>query len=279
MRHVIEIKDLKVSYDGTEVLNIPELRVAPAERVFVLGRSGSGKTTLSRVIKGRLAPSAGQASMLGLDPNSASTQLRRELQRRVAMIDQQFFLVPRMTVIANVLSGALARVSPWKSMIGWYPVHEWDKAEAILKEVELDGFGGRRVETLSGGQRQRVAIARALAQEAEIIVADEPISNLDPELAEDALRLLIDCAVRRGVTLIVNLHQPALARRFATRIIGLTEGKIAYDNTAEAFTTADAETVYRVNGKAMEEVEDFERKPEEAVADTDRHSVLRLLRR
>jgi phosphonate transport system ATP-binding protein len=160
------------------------------------------------------------------------------------MIDQEFFLVPRLNVIDNVLHGCLGRVPPLQSLFGWYPPAEWEKAESILDEVELQGFGRRRVERLSGGQRQRAAIARALMQEADVILADEPVSNLDPELAEDALELLVACTRRRGVTLAVNLHQPSLARRFATRILGLADGRLAYDGPPEKFDEAAAAFLY-----------------------------------
>lgn len=247
---VIELEDVHVIYGQTCALDVESLRLGAGERVFVLGRSGSGKTTLTRVIKGRVAPSTGRATVLGHDPASPLRGERRTFQRRVAMIDQEFFLVPRLSVIDNVLHGCLGRVSPWKSLFGWYPTAELEKAESILREVDLEGLGDQRVDTLSGGQRQRTAIARALMQEAEIILADEPISNLDPELAEDALGLLVDCARRRGVTLVVNLHQPELARQFASRFIGLAEGKVVYDGAPKGFTAAEADLLYRGNGKS-----------------------------
>lgn len=241
----MELRDVHVLYGTTCALDIEQLAIQPGERVFVLGHSGSGKTTLGRLIKGRQRPSTGQVRVLGGDPAAADRQRRRALQRRVAMIDQEFFLVPRLTAVENVLHGALGRVSPWKSLIGWYPTAIWQQAGSILEEVELDGLGNRRVETLSGGQRQRVAIARALMQEADVIIADEPVSALDPELAEDALELLVACVARRGVTLVVNLHQPELARRFASRLIGLAWGKVVYDGPPEGFTAEHAELVYR----------------------------------
>jgi phosphonate transport system ATP-binding protein len=244
---VIQLENVHVLYGSTLALDVERLAVGAAERVFVLGASGSGKTTLARLIKGRLAPSTGTVRVLGQDP-AAGGQRRREVQRRVAMIDQEFFLVPRSSVAGNVLHGALGRVKPWKSLLGWFAPAEWEKAEAILREVGLEGLGGRRIETLSGGQRQRAAIARALMQEAEIIVADEPVSNLDPELAEDALDLLVECVARRGETLVVNIHQPELARRFATRLIGLSAGKVVYDGAPEGFTAEKEELLYRRAG-------------------------------
>ncbi|MEK7793422.1 MAG: ATP-binding cassette domain-containing protein [Candidatus Hydrogenedentota bacterium] len=241
---VVRLDGVRVEYGAACALVAPALVIAPGEKVFVLGKSGSGKTTLAKVIKGRLRPSSGNAFVLGKDPMSLDLRTRRAVQRRVAMIDQEFYLVPRMSVVANVLSGALGRVGQWRSLLGWYPTEEWQKADAILKEVELDGFGGRRVETLSGGQRQRTAIARALMQEADVILADEPVSNLDPELAEDALELLVQCTQRRGVTLIVNLHQPRLASRYATRVLGLSRGSIVFDGPPSALTATGEEFIY-----------------------------------
>ncbi len=247
MDQAIRLDGVHVLYGRTVALDVERLEVGPGERVFVLGRSGSGKTTLSRLVKGRLVPSAGRVTVLGHDPACADPRRRRALARRVAMIDQEFFLVPRSTVVGNVLHGCLGRVS-WRSLFEVYPREEWEKAEAILAEVGLATLGDRRVETLSGGQRQRAAIARALMQEAEIILADEPISALDPELAEDALELLVGCVARRGVTLVVNLHQPELARRFASRLVGLADGRVVFDGPPGGFAATDSAAVYRAGG-------------------------------
>ena len=130
-------------------------------------------------------------------------------------------------------------------MFGWYSGKEWRQAETILQEVGLEGLGNRRVETLSGGQRQRAALARTLMQDADIVLADEPVSNLDPELAEDALELLVRCVERRGTTLIVSLHQPALAKQFATRLVGLRQGKVVYDGPPSDLTREASDLVYQ----------------------------------
>ena len=159
-------------------------------------------------------------------------------------MDQEFNLISRMSLIETVLSGALGRTSSWNSLFGMYPTREWEKAEGIIKEVGLEGLGNRRIDTLSGGQKQRAAIARALMQEADILLADEPISNLDPELAEDALDLLVECVQRRNIALLVNLHQPRLARRFATRVLGLVDGKIQFDGNPNSLSTSEEEFIY-----------------------------------
>lgn len=242
---LIRLDDVHVIYGDVCALDLPAWSVGPGERVFLLGRSGSGKTTLMRVLKGRVRPTTGRAELFGSNVIATSSGGRRRLQRRIAMVDQEFHLVPRMRVVENILTGCLGRVGTFRSLLGWYPAAEWAQAERILGEVGLDGLGNRRIETLSGGQRQRAAIARALMQESEIILADEPVSNLDPELAEDALELLVDCVSRRNVTLIVSLHQPALAKKFATRLVGLADGQIIFDGPPEDLTDAAADRVYR----------------------------------
>lgn len=238
---IIELHDVQVRYGEACVLDIRDVVIMPGERVFVLGKSGSGKTTLSRLLKGRLRATRGTVKVFGGDQSQIG---QYETQQHVAMVDQEFNLVPRMSVVRNVLTGALGRVPWWKSAFGIYPQSEWGKAESILQEVELEGLGARRADTLSGGQKQRAAIARALMQEAPVILADEPISNLDPELAEDALELLVSCTSRREETLIVNLHQPRLARMFATRVIGLHEGKVVFDGPPDALSETDEEFIY-----------------------------------
>ncbi len=275
---VVRLEGIHVLFGRTLALDLETLEIEAGERVFILGHSGSGKTTLSRLIKGRLKPSTGDVQVLGGDPAARESRDHRTIQRRVAMIDQEFHLVPRLTAVGNVLHGCLGRVSPWKSLFGWYPPKEWQKAEEILEEVGLEGLGDRRVETLSGGQRQRVVIARALMQEADLILADEPVSALDPELAEDALELLVECVARRGVTLLVNLHQPELARRFASRLVGLANGGLVYDGPPDGFTEDDAELVYRGYRKESARRRECDDGAEKSVETAASHPDLRLVR-
>ena len=240
---LILFEGVHVAFGETVALDLPALEIGRGEKVFVPGPSGSGKTTLLRLVKGRLCPTRGSVKVCGESPSGRE----RRVRSRVAMIDQEFLLVPRLSVIGNVLSGCLGRMGTARSLIGWYPAPEWARAGAILEEVGLQGLGHRRVETLSGGQRQRAAIARALMQEAEVLLADEPTSSLDPELAEDVLQLLVDCVERRGMTLLVNSHQPELVRRYASRFMGLSQGRRVYDGPPEGFTRTQGDRVYRAS--------------------------------
>ncbi|HEX9921533.1 MAG TPA: ATP-binding cassette domain-containing protein, partial [Anaerolineae bacterium] len=174
---VITLQGVRVRYtaDTALVLDLARLTIDPGERVAIIGPSGSGKTTLLRLINGYLRPEAGQVTVLGQDINQSGPG-----RRRVGFIFQDFNLVERATVFQNVLWGRLGRVNPLVSLFNWFPAADKHLAMQAIAEVALIEQANQRADTLSGGQQQRVAVARVLAQEAEIILADEPVSNLDP---------------------------------------------------------------------------------------------------
>jgi phosphonate transport system ATP-binding protein len=231
--NVVSIQNIKVRYapDGPLALDVERLDIQKGERVAIIGQSGAGKTTLLRLMNGYVNPESGLIKIFEYD-NRTGPIPRRNLGRRIGFIFQHFNMIDRATVFENVLWGRLGIVNPILSLLGWFPERDKKLAMRAIKEVNLEEQSGQRTDTLSGGQLQRVAIARVLAQEAEIILADEPVSNLDPSLADDILGLLGEVSSRHGVTLIINLHQPALAQRYADRIIGLRQGKIIYDDEA-----------------------------------------------
>ena len=188
------------------VLSGISLTVSPGEVVAVEGVSGAGKTTLVHAAA-RLIASTG--CIEGARP---------------AVVFQQHALAPRLTARTNVLVGALSHIGFWRATLRLWPARELALADDCLARVGLAGLGQRRADTLSGGQRQRVAIARALAQRAAVLLADEPVASLDPVNAEAILGLLRDLARRDGLAVLVCLHQPELARRFADRrlLLGAT---------------------------------------------------------
>ena len=206
------VRGLEAALGGQQVLKGASLEVAPGEVVALEGASGSGKTTLVRAVAG-LVPGRGG-------------EVRHPAGARPAVVFQQHALARRLTARENVLVGSLGRVGFWRAALGLWPAAEVALAEACLARVGLDGLGGRRVDRLSGRQRQRVAVARALAQRSPVLLADEPVASLDPANAEAVLGLLRDLARRDGLAVLVCLHQPELARRFADRRLELVDGKV-----------------------------------------------------
>jgi phosphonate transport system ATP-binding protein len=243
--HAVLLRDLRFRYvdAGPPVLAIDRLAIAPGERVAVVGPSGSGKTTLLRLLNGSLGATAGEAWVLG-ERLVPGRRQRRERRRRIGMIYQDFALVERASVFANVLYGRLGHAHPWLSLVGHFSVEDRARAAAAIAEVDLQDQADQRADALSGGQRQRVAIARVLAQEPALILADEPISNLDPALTEGILGLLVAACERRGATLIVSLHQPQLARQHGERVIGINSGRIVLDAPAGRLTPQALHEVY-----------------------------------
>ena len=205
----LRIDALSVGRAGRQVLSNVSLTVAAGEVVAVEGPSGAGKTTLLLAAAG-LLPHSGRVLAAG----------------RPALIFQQHALARRLSALDNVLVGALARIGFVRASLRLWPVRERALAGSCLAEVGLAGLGPVRADRLSGGQRQRVAIARALAQRAPVLLADEPVASLDPENAEAILALLRRLACRQGLAVLVSLHQPELAERFADRRVRLHGGTL-----------------------------------------------------
>lgn len=200
---------VSVTLGGRPVLRGVTLHVAAGEVVTLEGASGAGKTTLIRAAAG-LAPCAGQITANG-----------------TAVIFQQHALARRLTAQTNVLVGTLGRIGLLRTALRAWPRAEANWAQECLARVGLAGLGARRTDALSGGERQRVAVARALAQRATVLLADEPVASLDPENAAAVLGLLRDLARRDGLAVLLCLHQPELAARFADRRLRLSEGQVA----------------------------------------------------
>lgn len=219
------------TYAGRPALTNVTLTVHEHEFVAVLGPSGAGKTTLFRCLTGLLAPDHG---VIHVDAEDVA-QLRGKSRRRIAVVFQQFNLVSRLTALENVLAGRLGYVPAWRGWLRCFDRKDKLLAFECLERVDLLAQAMQRADTLSGGQQQRVAIARALAQRPSLIVADEPVASLDPNAAEEVLGLLRSITRDEGVSVICSLHQVHFARKFADRIIGLSNGTLKFDLPAESF--------------------------------------------
>jgi phosphonate transport system ATP-binding protein len=232
--------------DGTQALRGVSLQVPAGQFCVVLGSSGAGKSTLLRMANGLVKPSAGTVDVEGVRMAAASLA---QIRPRIGMIHQQFNLVLRSTVAANVMSGALPAIATWRALLGMFPEEVRRKACELIESVGLqEQHLQRRVSELSGGQQQRVGIARAFMLDPPLVLADEPVASLDPQTSHDVLALLKRQAQERGTTVLCSLHQIELACEFADRIVALRDGAVVFDGPPASFQPQVFDAVY---GRAL----------------------------
>jgi len=211
-----------------------DLKIGSGERVAFIGPSGAGKTTLFRLLNCTLKPTAGRLWVAGQEVEHLHGASLRAARRRIGTIYQQHNLVPRLPVVHNVLAGRLGTWSTPRAVLSLARPVEVEAAHRALHQVGIPEKLYARTDELSGGQQQRVAIARVLLQDPDIILADEPVSSVDPTLAAGIVHLLTDISRATGKTLVVNLHSVDLALASFPRIIGLRDGRVLFDLAPQA---------------------------------------------
>jgi phosphonate transport system ATP-binding protein len=234
----LSVRGLTKRFGDRVVLEGFDLDVHAGEVVSVLGANGSGKSTMLRCLSGITKFDGGSVSVAGRQVRSG------ERVPEFAMVFQKIHLVPQLSALENVCAGALGRLSFWQA---WapraFPTDVREEAMGCLDRVGLADRAHDRARRLSGGQQQRVAVARALCQRAGVLLADEPVSSLDPAAAEQVMRLLRSLA-DDGMAVAAVLHQPDLARRHSDRVVGLTGGRITLNIQPSALTDADVDALY-----------------------------------
>ncbi len=231
--------------NGFEALKGISTEIDAGSFTVVLGPSGAGKSTLLRLLNGLETSTGGSVRIAGETLVKGNL---RKLRSSVAMVFQQFNLVDRLSVVTNVLTGRLAHRSWVGSVFYLFRNEDMAVAQQALARVGLTDKAWSRADKLSGGQQQRVGIARALAQRPKVILADEPVASLDPVSSEEIMALLREICDRDGITVVVNLHQVDLAKRFADRIIGMNSGRVVFDGAPAALTPQALRTIYQREG-------------------------------
>ena len=233
--HSLVIETVTKRYGTTLALDDVSFVVDPGEFVALLGPSGAGKSTLFRCVTHLVAPDTGVVRVLGRDISALGGQELRLARRDVGLIFQQFNLIGRLSAMDNVLAGRMGHASTLRVMLRQFTHADRQLALAALDRVGLLERAGQRADSLSGGQQQRVAIARVLAQQARLLLADEPVSSLDPQSAENVLGILRNIARETGIAVVCALHQVDLARRYADRVVALRGGRKLLDVSVNAF--------------------------------------------
>jgi phosphonate transport system ATP-binding protein len=247
----VSLADVRVLYGDTEALAGVDLRIGVGERVALLGPSGAGKSTLLGLLTGRVAPTAGTVRVFGLDVTALPTRDLRRLRRRIGAMAQGLDLVGQLRVIHNVQAARLGELSWLRALVALLRPTADERTRDVLQRVDLLDRVHDRTDTLSGGQQQRVALARVLLTEPELVLADEPVSSLDPGYAAEVLSLLVGPGSAAtpepppgARTLVLSLHDPDLARRFADRLIGLQAGRVVFDLPAKAVDDRQLAALY-----------------------------------
>ena len=243
---VLSITGLFKEYrSGEPVLKNINLEIEASGVTAIIGPSGTGKSTLIRCINRLVDPTAGHIIFRGEDLSQLKGKALREARCHIGMVFQEYNLVERLTVIENVLCGKLGRLPIWRPLLRKFSDQDITRAFDLIDSVGLSQeFASRRADALSGGQRQRVGIARALMQEPSLILADEPTSSLDPKTSVEIMELLDQVSRQRQVPVIVNIHNVDLARRFATRIVGMSAGQVVFDGPPEALKDIHLNEIY-----------------------------------
>ncbi len=219
----------KVFGDGSVAVDDISLTIGRGEHVACIGPSGAGKTTLFRILNLTLRPTGGALVLDGREVAALSDAELRRARTRIGTIYQQQNLVGRLRVVHNVLAGNLGRWSTLTALSSLVRPHGAADAERALARVGIPEKLYARTDELSGGQQQRVAIARVLVQDPDIILADEPVSSVDPSLAVTIVTLLRDLSHETRKTLLMNLHSVELALAYFPRIVGIRDGRVHFD--------------------------------------------------
>lgn len=250
---LLEVRNLhKIYPNGTHALKGVSFDVKKGEFLVIIGLSGSGKSTLLRSINRLHEPTSGSVFFEGNDITHVKGDELRKAQSQIGMVFQQFNLIKRRSVLTNVLTGRLASLGTFDSIMGNFSQEVYDDALRCLKIVGIEEKANVRADSLSGGQQQRVAIARSLMQNPKLLLADEPVASLDPATSNSVMQYFEKINTELGTTIICNLHFLSLIRRYATRVIALKKGELVFEGLPNEINEEWFKLIY---GDEAEEVE------------------------
>jgi phosphonate transport system ATP-binding protein len=241
-KDVFDLKEISKIYERKIAVSSLSLNIKKGEIVALIGPSGAGKTTLLNMLATVIKPEEGKLVIDGAPAEQYKNS--KALAKKIGIIRQQFDLVGQLSVVHNVLAGRLSDWGFFKSLISLIFPQDKELAVKALERVGLSDKIYEKTSKLSGGEQQRVALARILVQMPEVILADEPVSSLDPARSEDILFMLTKLAREEGQTLVTSLHTVEYARKYFNRIIALRDGKLYFDLPVERITDDILEQLY-----------------------------------
>ena len=243
---MIEFQNVSKRYpNGFEALKDINLKIEQGEFAAVIGLSGAGKSTLIRTINRMHDITEGTLTVDGINVMELQGKSLRAFRRKIGMIFQSFNLITRTTVIKNVLTAFVPELPWWRAFFGIFKKEEKIAALESLDKMGILDKAFVRADQLSGGQQQRVALARTLAQNPQIILADEPVASLDPVTARQVMDDFQRINRDMNITVIINIHHVELALQYASRVVGIREGRIVYDGPASKVDQEILDSIYQ----------------------------------
>ncbi len=241
----VRVTGLSKTFGEVPIFQEISFGLSRGEAVALVGANGTGKSTLLRCLMGLIPADAGKVDVLGTDVTTANSRALRAMRGQIGLVSQKHNLVPRLSVLSNVVQGLLGQQSGlrhWSQSFA--PAASREAAMEALERVGLAHLAARRADRLSGGQSQRVAIARALVGQPKVLIADEPTASLDPAAGEDIMDLFFGLAKDEGVTVVFISHNITHALRYGDRVLGLAGGKMPLDARANSLSEADLRGLY-----------------------------------
>jgi ABC-type phosphate/phosphonate transport system ATPase subunit len=249
---IIQLNDIWTSYDSkTFALEGINMSIDRGTNYAIVGQSGSGKSTLLKLMNGMMIPSKGIIKIDYVTPNMNDKKFKK-MMHTIGYIPQSLGLIKNITVLDNILIGALPRLSKLQSLFKQFPESEIKDAKRMMGLVGLDGKENRKAYMLSGGEKRRVAIARALMQKPTILLADEIVSELDHVTAREIMDLIADAQKRMNLTAIMVHHDMQLALEYANRVAVMKEGQKILEIGVEGDSIVDFQTGDMTNAEIME---------------------------
>ena len=239
----LEVKNLIFNYGVKNILNDISFEVPNGDFVAIVGKSGAGKSTLLRCLNLLNKPQSGEIIITGENIVQFNRTRLKRIRRDIAFIFQDYNVLDNLYTVENVLTPYLVKKSALGLLLG-YTKKEYNEGVDFLKQVGLEDEAFKKSKYLSGGQKQRVAIAKALAQNPKILLADEPVSSLDEKnttLIMDTFKKLNE---ENGITVLINIHDVNLAKKYSTKILGLKDGKVLFYKDSEKVTKDEFEELY-----------------------------------
>ena len=245
LNKIIEVSNLVKNYGDRQILKNISFSIQKGEFISIIGESGAGKSTLRRCLNGLEEINSGSIKFYDKEIATLKEKEKNLIKRQMAFVFQDFSIIDNLYVIENVLLPFLARKNFLQVLINSYSKQEYERAMYCLEKVGLVKLAYTKAKYLSGGEKQRVAIARALAPNVDLILADEPISSLDEKNAQQIMEIFKRINSKKNKTIILNLHNVELAKKFSDKILALKNGEILFFKESEKVKEDDIREVYK----------------------------------